>query len=300
MIRCKDNTIYTGMTNDIEKRYEKHKVGSGAKYTKTHTTEKIDGKDISIEHVLPETDDLKKHCQEVLGENWKEIQKNNMHRIGNLTITKGVYNSQMSNLPFKDKLNVVGGIRDSHYKISDSVLFYTDENNQKIERNVWNLDSINERSKLLAEQAVNIWKYPVLTEEQLKPYKNINKQEKFIYQDMNHFPEMSDNIKNVFEQFDKAIQNLDPNVTKMIAKHYIAYKYDYSNFAEIIIYKNSINIILDIPYEDLEDKLNLVENISDKGSWGTGNCRIKVNTSENLEYIMNLINASLQNEKNAD
>ena len=86
----------------------------------------------------------------------------------------------------------------------------------------------------------------------------------------------------------------------MIAKHYIAYKYDYSNFAEIIIYKNSINIILDIPYEDLEDKLNLVENISDKGSWGTGNCRIKVNTSENLEYIMNLINASLQNEKNAD
>ena len=73
--------------------------------------------------------------------------------------------------------------------------------------------------------------------------------------------------------------------------------YDYSNFAEIIIYNNSINIILDIPYEDLEDELNLVENISDKGSWGTGNCRIKVNSPDNLEYIMSLINASLQNEK---
>lgn len=42
MIRCKDNTIYTGMTNNIEKRYEKHKEGSGAKYTKTHTPEKIE------------------------------------------------------------------------------------------------------------------------------------------------------------------------------------------------------------------------------------------------------------------
>lgn len=260
----------------------------------------IDGKDISIEHILPETDELKKHWQEVLGENWKEIQKNNMHRIGNLTITKGVYNSQMSDLPFKDKLNVVGGIKDSHYRISDSVLFCTDENNQKIERTIWNLDSINERSELLAEQAVNIWKYPALSEEQLKPYKNINKQEKVIYENMNHFPEMSEDIKNVFEQFDKAILDLDQNITKMIAKHYIAYKYDYSNFAEIIIYKNSINIILDIPYEDLEDELNLVENISDKGSWGTGNCRIKVNSSDNLEYIMSLINASFQNEKNSD
>ena len=139
-----------------------------------------------------------------------------------------------------------------------------------------------------------------MSEEQLKPYKNINKQEKVIYENMNHFPEMSEDIKNVFEQFDKAILDLDQDITKMIAKHYIAYKYDYSNFAEIIIYKNSINIILDIPYEDLEDELNLVENISDKGSWGTGNCRIKVNSPDNLEYIMSLINASLQNEKNAD
>lgn len=260
----------------------------------------IDGKDISIEHILPETDELKKYWQEVLGENWKEIQKNNMHRIGNLTITKGVYNSQMSDLPFKDKLNVVGGIKESHYRISDSVLFYIDENNQKVERTTWNLDSINERSKLLAEQAVNIWKYPMLTEEQLKPYKNINKQEKVIYENMNHFPEMSDNIKHVFEQFNKAVLGLDENITKMIAKHYIAYKYDYSNFAEIIIYKNSINIILDIPYEELNDKFELVENISDKGSWGTGNCRIKVNSLDKFEYIIDLIRKSFENEKNSD
>ena len=42
MIRCKDNSIYTGMTNDIENRFNKHYTGDGAKYTKSHRPEKIE------------------------------------------------------------------------------------------------------------------------------------------------------------------------------------------------------------------------------------------------------------------
>ena len=42
MIRCKDNSIYTGMTNNIEERFNKHLTGSGAKYTKSHQPEKLE------------------------------------------------------------------------------------------------------------------------------------------------------------------------------------------------------------------------------------------------------------------
>ena len=42
MIRCKDNSIYTGMTNNIEGRFNKHKTGDGAKYTKSHSPEKLE------------------------------------------------------------------------------------------------------------------------------------------------------------------------------------------------------------------------------------------------------------------
>lgn len=33
MVRCSDHTLYTGWTNDLEKRIKTHNEGKGAKYT---------------------------------------------------------------------------------------------------------------------------------------------------------------------------------------------------------------------------------------------------------------------------
>lgn len=44
MIRCKDNSIYTGMTNNLERRMKEHffKDEKCAKYTKSHEANKIE------------------------------------------------------------------------------------------------------------------------------------------------------------------------------------------------------------------------------------------------------------------
>ena len=34
ILKCNDNTLYTGWTNNLEKRLESHNAGKGAKYTK--------------------------------------------------------------------------------------------------------------------------------------------------------------------------------------------------------------------------------------------------------------------------
>lgn len=34
IVRCSDGTLYTGWTNDIDKRIREHNAGRGAKYTK--------------------------------------------------------------------------------------------------------------------------------------------------------------------------------------------------------------------------------------------------------------------------
>lgn len=35
LVRCKDNSLYCGITNDVGKRMLAHNSGKGAKYTKT-------------------------------------------------------------------------------------------------------------------------------------------------------------------------------------------------------------------------------------------------------------------------
>lgn len=35
IVRCADGTLYTGWTNDLEKRIKAHNLGKGAKYTRS-------------------------------------------------------------------------------------------------------------------------------------------------------------------------------------------------------------------------------------------------------------------------
>jgi putative endonuclease len=34
ILECSDNSLYTGITNNLERRLEEHRAGRGAKYTK--------------------------------------------------------------------------------------------------------------------------------------------------------------------------------------------------------------------------------------------------------------------------
>lgn len=247
----------------------------------------FDNRDVTIEHILPESKNLKTYWKEVLGDNWKELQKRYVHTIGNLTFSDKPYNSAMQDYSFEDKMKVDGGIKCSNYRLSDDVAMCTK----------WDIDEITSRSKKLAKDAIEIWSRPNLPSSVLKKYKNIIKTEKNTYKNMDHFPKMENEIRVKYDELDNKIMELDKDIQRVYTKNYVAYKYDYSNFAEIIIYKWSINILLDIPFENLIDEKGICEDITNIGSWGTGNVKIKVRKDADVDYIMELIKQSLENEK---
>ena len=41
ILLCQDHSLYTGSTNDVEKRFKDHLEGRGAKYTKGHKPIKV-------------------------------------------------------------------------------------------------------------------------------------------------------------------------------------------------------------------------------------------------------------------
>ena len=41
IIQCKDNTLYTGITTDVERRFNEHKIGKGGAYTRSKKVKKV-------------------------------------------------------------------------------------------------------------------------------------------------------------------------------------------------------------------------------------------------------------------
>ncbi|WP_047383647.1 MULTISPECIES: GIY-YIG nuclease family protein [unclassified Cetobacterium] len=41
ILRCENNSLYTGITTDVERRFKQHQSGKGAKYTKVNKPIKI-------------------------------------------------------------------------------------------------------------------------------------------------------------------------------------------------------------------------------------------------------------------
>lgn len=153
----------------------------------------------TIEHIMPQNTSLSPEWQHDLGVNWKEIQKTYIHTIGNLTLT--AYNSEMSDRPFMDKMNMPGGFKESALRLNAYLVKLTE----------WNEDHIKERAQQLAAKAVQIWPYPSLTNAELAPYtaeeKSAPKYTLETY-DINAF------TKILFETLDRRIMNLSPAVKR--------------------------------------------------------------------------------------
>lgn len=41
LLQCGDNSIYTGITTDVKRRFAEHKSGKGGHYTRAHRAKKI-------------------------------------------------------------------------------------------------------------------------------------------------------------------------------------------------------------------------------------------------------------------
>lgn len=68
ILKCSDGSFYTGITNNLEKRFSEHKKGLGGRYTRSHKPIKI----IYSERFLTKSEALK---QESKIKSWNRAKK---------------------------------------------------------------------------------------------------------------------------------------------------------------------------------------------------------------------------------
>lgn len=227
----------------------------------------------TIEHIMPQNANPKEEWKEMLGEEWKEVQKTYLHTIGNLTLT--AYNSEMSDNPFYEKMNMAGGFKESALRLNSYV----------VKASEWNENTIKERANLLAEKAEQIWGFPIISDEELAPYKIVESPKPIYSIDIYELNEVT---RKLYETIDKRILNLSPDVKREFKKFYIAYKLD-TNFVDLVVQKQRLRISISINYSEIYDPKHLCRDVTYTGRWGTGNVEAFYDDVSQIDDIMDLI-----------
>lgn len=108
-----------------------------------------------------------------------------------------------------------------------------------------------------------------------------------------HLKDKPENIVNLFETFAEAIQNLAPDIEPAYLKLYVAFKQNGSNICSVEIHNNHLKLYIGVKSGKLIDGNHLAEDVSNVGHWGTGDYRIYIKNTDNIEYIMSLIKQAI-------
>jgi len=243
----------------------------------------IDLDNCSIEHIMPQT--LSKEWKRDLGENWKEIHEIYLDTLGNLTLTQ--YNPEYSNKTFIEKKTL------PEKGFNDSKLYL---NNELKKLDSWGKNEIINRAKNISDDIINIWEYPVETEEITEIMEFIKSSpgdvEEHTLDEFDNLEEKS-HPRQLFDALNILILKLDSDIKQSILKQYIAYKKN-KNFVEIVPQKRRLQLSLDIPLSDLNDPKGICEDVSYKGRWGTGVTRTYLKNEQDVNYIIDLIKQSYE------
>jgi predicted transport protein len=238
--------------------------------------EVVNVNEYTIEHVMPQNENLSTEWKKELGGNWAEVQEEYLHTLGNITLTG--YNSELSDSPYQVK------------KV------YFDESPLRLNKTLqqapaWNEAAILKRATELAIlSAEHIWKFPHLDDVVLKTYKPVKKSGNGAFDVDFHYSKMSENTKAIYHEIRDRVLALDSDLSEKFNKYDIGIKYAslFQNFVVLSGNQKKIKVYLNVRYEDLNDTKRICRNVSANPS-GHLNAEVELTSITQVDDLMELI-----------
>ena len=245
--------------------------------------ERVPVDEYTIEHILPQNENLSATWREVLGPEWQRVQEIWLHTLGNLTLTG--YNSEYSDRPFGEKRDMQGGFKESPLRLNEGLGAL----------DTWNETTIQIRAKRLAEQAVQVWAPPVLSAEVLAAYRpKVERPAGYTLDDHLYLAENSP-MRQLFETFRKEVLALNPCVSEVMLHRYVAYKAE-TNFVDVVAQKSRLCLFLNLHFYELHDPRGLGRDMTGLGHSGNGDVEVALSTPDELPYVMGLVRQAFERQ----
>ena len=272
-----------------------------------HKKEKIPLDDYTIEHIMPQNPELSEEWQQSLGEDWKEVQNELLHTLGNLTLSG--YNSEYSDKSFAEKRDMSDGFKESPLFLNKGLEDELD----------WNRDSIIRRAEKYAKVALEVWPYPKVPQEILDT--NLNEKQNMVERSAKDHPlihkggELYDIVNdnfgeltvflqkllrreelcNIFCAIRREIKNLDPRVAEKSRKYYITYSTE-KNFSSLHTSSSVLNVYLYMPISELHDPRGIAIEVSKSENFGRAKTKLPLREPDEIPYVMSLVRQAFRHQ----
>jgi len=251
--------------------------------------ERVEVDEYTIEHILPQNEDLPAEWKDTLGPEWERVQQTWLHTLGNLTLTG--YNSEYSDRPFNEKRDMTGGFKVSPLRLNAGL-------GQLAE---WNEDTIKSRAARLADMALGVWAAPKLPADIVAAYRpKPDRAERTANYTIEEHPHLlTPTMRPVFEALRKSVLALDPCVSEEFLKLYVAYKAE-MNFVDVVPQARRLRLSLNIAFPEVSDPKGLCRDVTGLGRWGNGDTEVGLASLEELPYVMGLVRQSFERQMGND
>lgn len=235
----------------------------------------------TIEHILPQNENLSDAWKSALGPEWERIQQTWLHTLGNLTLTG--YNSEYSDRPFTEKRDMKGGFKESPLKLNAGL--------GQLEQ--WNEETIKMRAGELASTAVRIWAAPQLAPDIVAAYRPKAPMAGYTIDDHPHL--LVSPMRELFVAFRKEVLALDPCVTEEFLKLYVAYKAE-TNFVDVVPQAKRLRLSLNLAFHEVDDPRGICKDVTSLGRWGNGDVEVGLTSLDEVPYVMGLVRQALEKQ----
>jgi uncharacterized protein with ParB-like and HNH nuclease domain/predicted transport protein len=237
--------------------------------------------DYTIEHIMPQNENLSPAWKADLGPDWEIVHKTYLHTLGNLTLTG--YNSEYSDKSFAEKRDMAGGFAQSTILLNQGLGVL----------NVWNEAAIKDRAQTLALKAGSVWNAPKLDVATLDAYKPQAATAGYTIDDHPYL--VAGITRDLFDAFSKEVLALDPCISEEFLKLYVAYKAE-TNFVDVVPQAKRLRLSLNVKFHEIEDPRELCKDVSGLGRWGNGDVEIVISALDELPYVIGLVRQSFEKQ----
>ena len=238
----------------------------------------------TIEHILPQNENLSPKWREALGPDWQRIRGEWLHTLGNLTLT--AYNADLSDRPFAEKRDKEGiGFKESPLKLNAGLGLL----------NTWDESAIRTRAGRLADLAVAVWAAPSLPADLINAHRP-SFDSGMGYTVADH-PQLAEgtHTRQLFETLREEVLALNDCVTEEFLKLYVAYKAE-TNFVDVVPQARQLQLSLNMKFHGLHDPEGLAKDVTNVGRWGNGDVEVRFSEPQQLPYVMGLVRQAFEQQ----